>query len=149
VKQAAPPAPATTEQYLSGNVDAHTLSVLQRRASAAAQYNSTIHEVKGTAGGLHSYSEEETVAFTEHINNTLHADKDVASLMPIGMDAGLFRAVCDGVVLCKLINAAVPETIDERALNVIKRAKELNVYQKTETQSSCGCCWTARRSSSS
>jgi plastin-1 len=137
VKQAAPPAPATTEQYLSGNVDAHTLSVLQRRASAAAQYNSTIHEVKGTAGGLHSYSEEETVAFTEHINNTLHADKDVASLMPIGMDAGLFRAVCDGVVLCKLINAAVPETIDERALNVIKRAKELNVYQKTENQNLC------------
>ncbi|GMF16517.1 unnamed protein product [Phytophthora lilii] len=136
VKQVAPASPAT-DQYLSGNVDAHTLSVLQRRASAAAQYNSTIHEVKGTAGGLHSYSEEETVAFTEHINNTLHADKDVASLMPIGMDAGLFRAVCDGVLLCKLINAAVPETIDERALNFVKRAKELNVYQKTENQNLC------------
>ncbi|KAG6587114.1 fimbrin-like protein [Phytophthora cinnamomi] len=108
-----------------------------RRASAAAQYNSTIHEVKGTAGGLHSYSEEETAAFTEHINNTLHADKDVAGLMPIGMDAGLFRAVCDGVLLCKLINAAVPETIDERALNFVKRAKELNVYQKTENQNLC------------
>ncbi|KAE9223987.1 hypothetical protein PF004_g12350 [Phytophthora fragariae] len=136
VKTAGPPSPAT-EQYLSGNVDAHTLSVLQRRASAAAQYNSTIHEVKGTAGGLHSYSEEETAAFTEHINNTLHSDKDVATLMPIGMDAGLFRAVCDGVLLCKLINAAVPETIDERALNFVKRAKELNVYQKTENQNLC------------
>ncbi|GMF54179.1 unnamed protein product [Phytophthora fragariaefolia] len=136
VKPVGPPSPAT-EQYSSANVDAHTLSVLQRRASAAAQYNSTIHEVKGTAGGLHSYSEEETVAFTEHINNTLHADKDVAALMPIGMDAGLFRAVCDGVLLCKLINAAVPETIDERALNFVKRAKELNVYQKTENQNLC------------
>ncbi|KAE8992152.1 Fimbrin-2 [Phytophthora rubi] len=136
VKTTGPPSPAT-EQYLSGNVDAHTLSVLQRRASAAAQYNSTIHEVKGTAGGLHSYSEEETAAFTEHINNTLHSDKDVATLMPIGMDAGLFRAVCDGVLLCKLINAAVPETIDERALNFVKRAKELNVYQKTENQNLC------------
>ncbi|KAL4085552.1 hypothetical protein PRIC1_015144 [Phytophthora ramorum] len=121
------------------SVDAHTMSVLQRRASAAANYNAnmTIHEVKGTAGGLHSYSEEETAAFTEHINNTLHADKDVSSLMPIGMDAGLFRAVCDGVLLCKLINAAVPETIDERALNFVKRAKELNVYQKTENQNLC------------
>ncbi|KAL3657228.1 hypothetical protein V7S43_017888 [Phytophthora oleae] len=135
VKHVGPNSPAT--EYVGSNVDAHTLSVLQRRASAAAQYNSTIHEVKGTAGGLHSYSEEETVAFTEHINNTLNADKDVASLMPIGMDAGLFRAVCDGVLLCKLINRAVPETIDERALNFVKRAKELNVYQKTENQNLC------------
>ncbi|KAG7375668.1 phospholipid scramblase 1 [Phytophthora pseudosyringae] len=135
VKQAAPASPAA--EFVGGNVDAHTLSVLQRRASAAAQYNSTIHEVKGTAGGVHSYSEEETAAFTEHINNTLQSDKDVASLMPIGMDAGLFRAVCDGVVLCKLINTAVPETIDERALNFVKRSKELNVYQKTENQNLC------------
>ncbi|KAI9979506.1 hypothetical protein PInf_029313 [Phytophthora infestans] len=102
--------------------------------SAAGQYN---YEVKGTAGGLHSYSEEETAAFTEHINNTLQADSDVASLMPISMDAGLFRAVCDGVLLCKLLNRAVPETIDERALNVVKRARELNVYQKTENQNLC------------
>ncbi|KAI9981367.1 hypothetical protein PInf_009063 [Phytophthora infestans] len=131
---AAPPSPVA--EYVGG-VDAHTLSVLQRRASAAAQYNSTIHEVKGTAGGLHSYSEEETAAFTEHINNTLQADRDVASLMPISMDAGLFRAVCDGVLLCKLLNRAVPETIDERALNVVKRARELNVYQKTENQNLC------------
>ncbi|KAL4139950.1 hypothetical protein PRNP1_015379 [Phytophthora ramorum] len=136
VKQAAPPSPVADQ---NASVDAHTMSVLQRRASAAANYNAnmTIHEVKGTAGGLHSYSEEETAAFTEHINNTLHADKDVSSLMPIGMDAGLFRAVCDGVLLCKLINAAVPETIDERALNFVKRAKELNVYQKTENQNLC------------
>uniref|UniRef100_A0AAV1U266 Calponin-homology (CH) domain-containing protein n=1 Tax=Peronospora matthiolae TaxID=2874970 RepID=A0AAV1U266_9STRA len=131
--------PVTTpkDQQFSKSVDVHTLNVLQRRASAAAQYNSTIHEVKGTAGGVHSYSEEETVAFTEHINNTLQADKDVASIMPISVDAGLFSAVCDGVVLCKLINKAVPETIDERALNFVKPAKELNVYQKTENQNLC------------
>ncbi|KAG7388811.1 phospholipid scramblase 1 [Phytophthora boehmeriae] len=138
---AKPPSPvtATTDQYIGGNADAHTLEVLQRRASAAAAYNAnvTIHEVKGTAGGLHSYSEEETVAFTQHINNCLSTDKDVASLMPISMDAGLFRSVCDGVLLCKLINAAVPETIDERALNFIKKSKGLNVYQKTENQNLC------------
>ncbi|CAH0482934.1 unnamed protein product [Peronospora belbahrii] len=136
VERTMPVSPAKG-QFLSGNVDAHTLNVLQRRASAAAQYSSTIYEVKGTAGGLHSYSEEETVAFTEHINNTLQADKDVAYLMPISVDAGLFRTVCDGVVLCKLINKAVPETIDERALNFVKRSKELNVYQKTENQNLC------------
>ncbi|CAI5742029.1 unnamed protein product [Hyaloperonospora brassicae] len=131
------PVSTPKDQQSSSKVDVHTLNVLQRRASAAAQYNSTIHEVKGTAGGVHSYSEEETVAFTEHINNTLQADKDIASIMPISVDAGLFSAVCDGVVLCKLINKAVPETIDERALNFVKPTKELNVYQKTENQNLC------------
>ncbi|KAI9918659.1 hypothetical protein PsorP6_012157 [Peronosclerospora sorghi] len=131
------PSPASKDQLSSAAIDVHTLNVLQRRASAAALLNTKIHEVKGTAGGLHSYSEEETVAFTEHINNTLQVDDDVASLMPISVDGGLFQAVGDGVVLCKLINRAVPETIDERALNIVKRSKELNVYQKTENQNLC------------
>ncbi|RLN95678.1 hypothetical protein BBJ28_00006491 [Nothophytophthora sp. Chile5] len=137
--KAAAPSPAVADASPSANVDAHTMSVLQRRASAAVTYNAnvTIHEVKGTAGGVHSYSEEETVAFTEHINNCLHADKDVASLMPISIEGGLFTAICDGVLMCKLINAAVPETIDERAVNFIKKAKQLNVYQKTENQNLC------------
>uniref|UniRef100_K3W5R6 Calponin-homology (CH) domain-containing protein n=1 Tax=Globisporangium ultimum (strain ATCC 200006 / CBS 805.95 / DAOM BR144) TaxID=431595 RepID=K3W5R6_GLOUD len=45
---------------------------------------------------------------------------------------GLFRSVGDGILLCKLINAAVPETIDVRAVNIKKKAKELNIYEKTE-----------------
>lgn len=114
------------------------MSVMQRRASAAATYNAnvTIHEVK-TAGGLHSYSQEETVAFTEHINNCLQSDKDLTTLVPIPTDSGLFSAVSDGVLLCKLVNAAVPETIDERAINLKKRGKDTNVYQKTENLNLC------------
>lgn len=115
-------------------MDAHTIGVLQRRASAVAMYNAnvTIHEVKGSAGGVHSYSEEETSAFTEHINNCLHHDKDVAPLLPMNPVDGLFRSVSDGILLCKLINAAVPETIDVRAVNIKKKAKDLNIYEKTE-----------------
>lgn len=115
-------------------LDSHTIGVLQRRASAVAMYNAnvTIHEVKGSAGGVHSYSEEETSAFTEHINNTLHHDKDVASLLPMNPVDGLFHSVGDGILLCKLINVAVPETIDVRAVNIKKKAKELNIYEKTE-----------------
>ncbi|KAF1319505.1 Fimbrin-like protein, partial [Globisporangium splendens] len=115
-------------------LDAHTIGVLQRRASAAARYNAnaTIHEVKGSAGGLHSYSEEETSAFTEHINNCLCHDKDLSSFLPMNPVDGLFRSVGDGILLCKLINAAVPETIDVRAVNTKKKSKELNIYEKTE-----------------
>jgi len=42
----------------------------------------------------------------------------------------LFNAVKDGVVLCKLINWAVPGTVDERAIN----KKKLNVYNIHENQ---------------
>ena len=42
----------------------------------------------------------------------------------------LFTSIGNGVVLCKLINQAVPDTIDLRAVN--KTGK--NVYQKTENQ---------------
>lgn len=43
---------------------------------------------------------------------------------------GLFKAVKDGVLLCKLINWAVPNTVDERAINKTK----LNVYNIHENQ---------------
>ena len=42
----------------------------------------------------------------------------------------LFRAMKDGLLLCKLINWAVPGTIDERAIN----KKKLNVYNIHENQ---------------
>lgn len=99
--------------------------------------NVTIHEVKGSAGGVHSYSEEETAAFTEHINNCLQHDRDLELWLPITTESGLFVSVSDGILLCKLINAAVPETIDERAINLRKRSKDLNVYQMTENLNLC------------
>lgn len=100
--------------------------------------NITIHEVKGTTSSKHSYSEEETAAFTEHINNCLHHDPDLAGLLPIRATNGLFQSVNDGVLLCKLVNAAVPETIDFRAVNLKKKNKShLNVYEMTENQNLC------------
>jgi len=43
----------------------------------------------------------------------------------------IFTAVSDGILLCKLINNAVPKTIDERAIN---KAKGLNNFKMTENQ---------------
>ena len=41
-------------------------------------------------------------------------------LLPLSVDdvGALFTSVVDGVLLCKLINNAVPETIDERTINI-------------------------------
>lgn len=82
------------------------------------------------ANAVHSFSEEEKVAFTTHINRILAGDPHLPYLPldPESMD--LFSAVEDGVLFCKLINAAVPDTVDIRALNIPSR----NIYQKIENQ---------------
>jgi hypothetical protein len=69
-------------------------------------------------GTAHSYSEEEKLAFVDWINYSLKDDPDLKGLLPISEKGdGLFKACSNGIVLCKLINDAVPETIDERAIN--------------------------------
>lgn len=86
--------------------------------------------VKG-AVGQHSFAEEEMTAFTEHINNCLAKDPDLDYLMPLRTtDLDLCRKVRDGVLLAKFINMAVPETIDERALN--KKKEKLSLFQINE-----------------
>ena len=44
----------------------------------------------------------------------------------------LFTSVKDGLLLCKLINDAIKDTIDERVLN---KGDNLNIYKMTENQS--------------
>lgn len=100
------------------------------------QKHETLNKVQGKAGAVHSYSEEERIAFAEHINNCLRQDQDLQSVLPIdtASPTALFDAVKDGVLLCKLINQAAADTIDERALNISKNGKELSIYKKTENQ---------------
>lgn len=86
-----------------------------------------------TGQGQHSYSEEETQAFSEHINFCLQLDPVLQGrhlpLIPDSMD--LFAKCNDGLLLCKLINLAAHDAIDERAMNT---KADLNIYQKTENQ---------------
>jgi len=78
----------------------------------------------------HSYSREETEAYVEHINSVLGGDKDIKSLLPINPEGrDLFQKCADGRLLCKLINNAVPDTIDERVVNL---KDKLNQYQAAE-----------------
>jgi len=60
----------------------------------------------------------------------LSADPHVKSLLPIKPEGrDLFEKCADGRLLCKLINNAVPDTIDERVVNL---KDKLNQYQAAE-----------------
>ena len=66
----------------------------------------------------HSYSDDEKMAFVNWINDVLGRDLDLKQVLPISYEGnGLFTALEDGILLCKLINQAVNDTIDERVIN--------------------------------
>lgn len=89
---------------------------------------------KSAAGTTHSYSEEEKVAFVDWINHSLEGDPQIADRLPISEEGdALFVAFGDGILLAKLINSSVPETIDERAINMSK----LNAFKIQENLTLC------------
>jgi len=76
-------------------------------------------QLSSETGATHSYAEEEKESFVGHINSCLAHDDHVSDKIPIDSSTmELFEKCSDGVVLCKLINDAVPETIDERVINI-------------------------------
>ncbi|GAA5807618.1 fimbrin [Mucor flavus] len=78
----------------------------------------------------HTINEDERTEFTRHINDTMAIDPDVGYRLPIPTNTmQLFDECRDGLILCKLINDAVPDTIDERVLNV---KKNMNNFQMVE-----------------
>eukprot|EP00954_Amorphochlora_amoebiformis_P012065 942529-Amorphochlora_amoeboformis.AAC.1 len=91
----------------------------------------------GKGHTVHSFAVEEMLAFSEHINHCLKDDKELSKfgLLPIPTDEkemGLCKNVKDGILLAKFINIAVPDTIDERALNKPKGSRALTVFQINE-----------------
>jgi hypothetical protein len=90
----------------------------------------TVQQVEGQVG-IHTFTEDEKLAFVDWINDTIGKDPELKHLCPITQEGnGLFESVNDGLLMCKLINDSVPKTIDERALN----KGNLNVFKKTENQ---------------
>ncbi|WFD33883.1 fimbrin [Malassezia cuniculi] len=90
--------------------------------------------VKGSNSSVqHTINEDERTEFTHHINSSLAGDPHVGSRLPIPTDSfQLFDECRDGLLLCKLINDAVPDTIDERVLNLGKGGRGPNNFQMTE-----------------
>ncbi|SCV04447.1 LAMI_0H16204g1_1 [Lachancea mirantina] len=86
-----------------------------------------------TTGTTHTINEEERREFTKHINSVLAGDQDIGDRLPFAEDTfELFDDCRDGLVLSKLINDSVPDTIDTRVLNWPKNGKRLNNFTASE-----------------
>ncbi|ODQ66611.1 hypothetical protein NADFUDRAFT_46028 [Nadsonia fulvescens var. elongata DSM 6958] len=90
--------------------------------------------VSGSSSGVtHTIDDEERIEFTRHINSVLAGDADVGSRLPFPTDTfQIFDECRDGLVLAKLINDSVPDTIDTRVLNLPKKGKSLNNFTMSE-----------------
>ncbi|KAI0674102.1 fimbrin [Trametes maxima] len=91
----------------------------------------TVHG--SNANVSHTINEDERAEFTNHINSVLENDPDIGHRLPIPTNTmQLFDECRDGLILCKLINDSVPDTIDARVLNKPTAKKPLNAFQMTE-----------------
>ncbi|KAF5182770.1 Fimbrin-1 [Thalictrum thalictroides] len=110
---------------------------LQARATAKVGDSKTSSTfLKATTTTLlHTIIESEKSSYVAHINSYLGEDPFLMKYLPINPATNeLFDLVKDGVLLCKLINVAVPGTIDERAINT-KRI--LNPWERNENHTLC------------
>ena len=77
-----------------------------------------------------SFSEEERTAFVKVVNTVLIDDEVCKKYLPINPDTNeLFTMLKNGIILCKLINKAIPGTIDERVINI---KDNMNVFLQVE-----------------
>merc|ERR1712180_131953 len=80
--------------------------------------------------------EEEQVAFADWINDMFGKDTDVNHKLPLKKDGSdMYEAMDDGILLCKIINLAAPDTIDERAIN---KGKTVQIFKQHENLSADG-----------
>ncbi|KAL9063045.1 MAG: hypothetical protein Q9157_008457 [Trypethelium eluteriae] len=92
-------------------------------------------QVQGSSANVtHTINEDERTEFTRHINAVLAGDPDIGNRLPFPTDTfEMFDQCKDGLVLAKLINDSVPDTIDERVMNRVgKKISKLNTFQMTE-----------------
>ncbi|XP_058210540.1 fimbrin-5-like [Rhododendron vialii] len=83
----------------------------------------------------HTISESEKASYVSHINSFLGEDPFLKKYLPLDPSTNaLFDLAKNGVLLCKLINVAVPGTIDERAINT---KGDLNPWERNENHTLC------------
>lgn len=114
-------------EYLNFQGKASGKGTGYKRTSSILRQSTTTH--------FHTISESEKASYVAHINNYLAEDPFLKSYLPIVPKTNqLFELAKDGVLLCKLINVAVPGTIDERAINT---KKVLNPWERNENHTLC------------
>ncbi|XP_074590864.1 fimbrin-4-like [Curcuma longa] len=112
------------------------LDLLNRAAAKLGQEKNSSSFLKAaTTTLLHTINESEKSSYVAHINSYLGEDTFLKKYLPLDSATNdLFDLIRDGVLLCKLINVAVPGTIDERAINT-KRV--LNPWERNENHTLC------------
>ncbi|KAK7276901.1 hypothetical protein RIF29_18049 [Crotalaria pallida] len=84
---------------------------------------------------LHTISDSEQGCYVAHINSYLGDDKFLKQFLPLDPATNdLFDLAKDGILLCKLINVAVPGTIDDRAINA---KRNLSLWERNENHTLC------------
>jgi len=92
----------------------------------------TVFQGSGT-GITHVINDDEKEQFVEHINMILKNDPHIGNRFPINEKTNdIFDQCKDGLILSKLINDSVPDTIDVRVLNYPKEGKQLSQFHITE-----------------
>jgi len=89
---------------------------------------------KGSSTGItHVINNDEKEQFVEHINMQLKNDPHIGNRFPIDEKTNdIFEQCKDGLILSKLINDSVADTIDDRVLNYPKDGKPLSQFHITE-----------------
>ncbi|KAI9676499.1 MAG: Fimbrin, actin-bundling protein [Caeruleum heppii] len=117
---------------------AQSASPSQRQTGSGHAAKSSVGgkiQIQGSSSNVsHTINEDERTEFTRHINAVLAGDPDIGQRLPFPTDTfEMFDECKDGLVLAKLINDSVPDTIDERVLNKPgKKIKQLNAFHMTE-----------------
>merc|ERR1712226_57820 len=99
---------------------------------------------------VHTINQQaEQVAFSDWINDMFTKDPIVKHLLPLKADgSNMYQMMDDGIIVCKIINLAAPDTIDERAINKCPEGQhgKLSIFKQHEnltlalnSASSVGC----------
>ncbi|KAG0196293.1 hypothetical protein BGX28_010338 [Mortierella sp. GBA30] len=107
------------------------VSKLREGGARAPTSGKKVIQVQGANQNItHSMNDDERSEFTAHINSVLAGDLHIGDRIPIPTHTmQVFDECRDGLLLCKLINDSVPDTIDERVLNV---KSKLSNFQMVE-----------------
>lgn len=102
-------------EKLCSELDADNIS---RTFKTTKQHDIAATKFEGHMGAQHFVLHEEEEAFADWMNRALSKDKHVQHHLPLAKDGSdMYTKLDDGVILCKMINLASSDTIDERVLN--------------------------------
>jgi len=94
------------------------------------RHDKDAEKIQGQMGASHMVLNEEQAAFADWINTNLGQDIDVNHLMQLSESgADMYEKMDDGILLCKMINLAVPDTIDERVIN---KGDKISIFKRHE-----------------